>query len=189
MICPGCGSAALRKTGLKSGAQRYNCKACGRYCTDRAPRFSVETKALAVRMYLNSMGIRAIGRVLNASPAAVLTWIRKEHALVQQRMARQPPPVPSDGPDIIEMDEIYTYVQKNDSGPSSGRPTAVGRAGSSPITSATMASTAPSPPIVWPARPLARSGQSSPMPIPATLWPSDAMRSKNPIRKPRRKPT
>lgn len=116
MICPGCGSAELRKTGLKSGAQRYSCKACGRYCTDRAPKFSAETKALAVQMYLNSMGIRAIGRVLKASPAAVLKWIRKEHGLVQQRMAQQLPAVQSSGPDIIEMDEIYTYVQKNVSG-------------------------------------------------------------------------
>jgi hypothetical protein len=70
---------------------------------------------MAIEMYMNSMGIRAIGRVLKASPAAVLTWIRKEHAMVQQRLAEQGP-VPADGPDIIEMDEIYTYVQKNDAG-------------------------------------------------------------------------
>jgi transposase-like protein len=116
VICPDCSSSDLRKAGLKRGAQRYQCRACGRYCTDRAPKFSAETKAMAVQMYLNSMGIRAIGRVLKASPAAVLKWIRKEHGVVQQRMAEQAPPSQSMGPDIIEMDEIYTYVQKNDSG-------------------------------------------------------------------------
>ncbi len=116
MICPDCSNPDLRKAGLKKGAQRYRCGACGRYCTDRAPKFSAETKAMAVQMYLNSMGIRAIGRVLEASPAAVLKWIRKEHGVVQQRMAEQAPPSQPIGPDIIEMDEIYTYVQKNGSG-------------------------------------------------------------------------
>jgi len=116
VICPDCSSSDLRKAGLKKGAQRYQCRACSRYCTGRAPKFSAETKAMAVQMYLNSMGIRAIGRVLKASPAAVLKWIRKEHGVVQQRLAEQAPPRQALGPDIIEMDEIYTYVQKNGSG-------------------------------------------------------------------------
>jgi transposase-like protein len=68
MNCPECASSDLVKTGLKQGAQRYHCKNCGRYCTDKPPKFSANTKALAVQMYLNSMGIRAIGRVLDASP-------------------------------------------------------------------------------------------------------------------------
>jgi transposase-like protein len=103
--------------GLKQGAQRYCCTACGRYCTDKAPKFSAQTKALALQMYLNSMGIRAIGRVLKASPASVLNWIRKEHGAVEQRLAQPTPPIQSELPDIIEMDEIYTDVQKNGSGP------------------------------------------------------------------------
>lgn len=115
VICPDCSSSELRKAGLKKGAQRYQCRACGRYSTDRAPKFSVETKAMAVQMYLNGMGIRAIGRVLKASPAGVLKWIRKEHGVVQQRMAEQATPGQPSAPDIIEMDEIYTYVQKNGS--------------------------------------------------------------------------
>ena len=115
MDCPRCSSCDVIKRGLKAGYQRYFCRGCERYFTDRPPRFSAQTKALAVQMYLNSMGIRAIGRVLRASPASVLKWIRKEHALVQQRMA-QDKPARCDGADIIEMDEIYTYVKKNDSG-------------------------------------------------------------------------
>ena len=46
----------------------------------------------------------------------MLIWIRKEHAAVQQRLAQQAG-VQVEGPDIIEMDEIYTYVQKNAAGP------------------------------------------------------------------------
>ena len=115
MQCPQCDGTDLIKRGSKAGHQRYMCRACGRYSTDSQPKFSAKTRAMAIEMYMNSMGIRAIGRVLKASPATVLTWIRKEHAALQQRLAQQGP-VPADGPDIIEMDEIYTYVQKNGAG-------------------------------------------------------------------------
>ena len=66
---------------------------------------------MAIEMYMNSMGIRAIGRVLGASPAAVLKWIGKEHAALQHKLA-QAAPTNTGIPDVIEMDEIYTYVQK-----------------------------------------------------------------------------
>lgn len=114
MRCPRCEGTDLIKRGRKSGNQRYVCRACGRYCTDSQPRFSAETKVMAIEMYMNSMGIRAIGRVLGASPAAILKWIRKEHAMLQQKLAHAAP-IDTGEADVIEMDEIYTYVQKNGS--------------------------------------------------------------------------
>jgi len=116
MICPGCQSSDVRRSGLKQGAQRYRCKACGRYMTDKPPRFSAEVKAKAVDMYLNNVGIRKIARFVGASPAGVLRWIRKEHAHLQARTAQAEQPHGPAVPDIIEMDEIYTFVQKNSSG-------------------------------------------------------------------------
>ena len=116
MVCPRCGSADLIKRGRKGSYQRFVCRDCGRYSTDRQPKFSAQTKAQAIQMYMNGMGIRAIGRVLGASPAAVLIWIRKEHAALQQRLG-QAEPAQAGAPDIIEMDEIYTYVQKNSIAP------------------------------------------------------------------------
>lgn len=117
MICPRCQGSDLRRTGLKNGAQRYCCRSCGRYCTDRPPRFSVEVKAKALEMYLNNVGIRKIARFVGASPAGVLRWIRKAHAtLAAERSAALPAPMDGE-PDIIEMDEIYTFVQKNSSAP------------------------------------------------------------------------
>lgn len=114
MDCPSCHGHDLLKKGFKSGFQRYRCRTCGRYCTDRAPRFSTQTKAKAIDMYVNNVGIRKIARFVGASPAGVLRWIRKEHATIQARLA-EAKPVLSDEPDIIEMDEIYTFVQKNNS--------------------------------------------------------------------------
>jgi transposase-like protein len=115
MDCPSCGGTNLIKRGSKAGHQRYRCRACGRYSTDSPPKFSAQTKAMAIEMYMNSMGIRAIGRVLRASPATVLNWIRKEHAVLQHKLA-QAEPTDTGIPDVIEMDEIYTYVQKNSGG-------------------------------------------------------------------------
>jgi transposase-like protein len=115
MHCRHCESTDLIKRGSKGGYQRYMCRDCGRYGTDRAPKFSAETKAMAIQMYMNSMGIRAIGRVLKASPATVLNWIRKEHAALQVQQAGKSP-LYTGAPDIIEMDEIYTYIQKNGTG-------------------------------------------------------------------------
>lgn len=115
MECPNCPSSDLIKRGRKAGYQRYCCRACGRYCTDKAPRFSPETKARAVDMYLNNVGIRKIARFVGASPAGVLRWIRKEHEAVQARLKAQEPRSETK-PDVIEMDEVYTFVQKNGSG-------------------------------------------------------------------------
>ncbi len=97
------------------GARRYRCRTCGRHMTDKPPRFSAETKAQAVDMYLNNVGIRKIARFVEASPAGVLRWIRKAHAELQVRKA-QSAADHKQQPDIIEMDEIYTYVQKNSTG-------------------------------------------------------------------------
>ena len=115
MICPRCQSADLRKTGSKDGAQRYSCRQCGRYCTDRPRRFSAELKAQAIDMYLNNVGIRKIARFTGASPAGVLRWIGKAHERIQAYRARATPLTQAPA-DIIEMDEIYTFVQKNSSG-------------------------------------------------------------------------
>ncbi len=115
MDCPWCQSAQVRKAGSKGGFQRYLCRSCGRYCTDKPPKFSLELKARAVDMYLNNVGIRKIARFVGASPAGVLRWIRKAHAQVQAR--REPLlAAPGQALDVIEMDEIYTFVQKNSSG-------------------------------------------------------------------------
>ena len=115
MICPRCQGSNLRRSGPKDGAQRYQCRDCGRYCTDKPPRFSAHTKAKALDMYLNNVGIRKIARFVEASPAGVLRWIRKEHAVLQARLA-QAGSAETAQPDVIEMDEIYTFVQKNSSG-------------------------------------------------------------------------
>ena len=133
MMCVHCGSSATIRNGKSGTVQRFHCRSCQRYFRGNAPKFSCEVKAMAVDMHLNNVGIRKIARFTGAAPATVIGWIRKAH---EAMMANQSAAAHTDtAPDIIEMDEIYTFVQKNSSVPSSGRPTAAGGVASSPIIS------------------------------------------------------
>jgi len=120
MQCHHCGSAEYRKNGSYQGVQRYICKHCGRSFTDRGERFSKAVKAQALDMYLNNVGIRKAARFVGASPASILNWIAAAAEAMAQRLSRAAEQLRDERPDVIEMDEIYTYVQKNSSAPSYG---------------------------------------------------------------------
>ncbi len=106
--CHHCRSQTYIKNGSYKGVQRYRCKSCQRAFTSNGLRIPLETKRQALEMYVNSVGIRKIARFLQVSPASIVNWIKK--ARVSQ--------LPKDAPsfhaqvDSIEMDEIYTFVQK-----------------------------------------------------------------------------
>jgi transposase-like protein len=143
MQCHHCGSGDYRLNGSYQGVQRYICKSCGRSFTDRGERFDKATKAKALDMYLNNVGIRKIARFTGASPAGVLKWIKKAAEAMAARLAKASQTVGQDLPDVIEMDEIYTFVQKNSGEPSYGLLIAGDKVALLRITSATAGSTAP----------------------------------------------
>ncbi len=59
---------------------------------------------MALRMYLEGMGMRAIGRVLDVSHVSVYRWVKAYADTVTL-------PVPEQAPaQVIELDELYTYV-------------------------------------------------------------------------------
>ena len=110
--CVHCGSQSYRKNGSYQGVQRYKCKQCGRYFSEKPRKFTYADKQRAIDMYLNNCGVRKTARFMGCSSSLIVRWIREfaEQARVQQQTA------PSDEPDIIEMDEIYTIVKKTDGG-------------------------------------------------------------------------
>jgi 16S rRNA G966 N2-methylase RsmD len=63
-------------------------------------------------MYLNNVGIRKTALFLGASRTTVLNWIKQKHAILRD-LAENFQPDLSENADIIEMDEIYTFVKKN----------------------------------------------------------------------------
>ena len=77
--CKFCSSYRLVKNGYSRNVQRYLCKF---YCKnkikrDKRVKYSNETQCLTVRMYLNSNGFRAIGRVLDVPFQLVHHWLKK----------------------------------------------------------------------------------------------------------------
>ena len=62
-------------------------------------------------MYLNNAGIRKIALFFGVSAPVVLRWIKNAHKLLQE-LSEDFNPLVSEKADIIELDEIYTYVKK-----------------------------------------------------------------------------
>ena len=105
MDCPRCESIDDCKAGILRGNQRYRCKSCKYHYTvvKRRNEKSEETKKLALPMYLEGLGFRAIGRLLEISYGTVYQWVRKygqEQSLPQSHKPVQ----------VMELDELHTYV-------------------------------------------------------------------------------
>ena len=109
--CPKCGSKKVRKNGKSRGMQRMICCECGKTFPSEPKRISKEIKQKALMMYLNNVGIRKIALIFNVSPTSVLRWIKNAHKLLME-LIKNFNPLSHDKADIIELDEIYTYVKK-----------------------------------------------------------------------------
>ena len=107
MKCVQCGSEDDQvKNGLNpSGTQRYKCKACKRVYTPEAKRqgYEQEKKEQAVKLYVDGLNLRRIGRILGVNHQSVANWVKA--------YSKTLPPAPQpEEVDIIEMDEIFTFV-------------------------------------------------------------------------------
>lgn len=110
--CRFCESNRLVKNGVIRGVQRYKCKECRRnqLPKDGRVKYSNKERYMAVAMYLNNVGFRAIGRVMQIPFQIIHGWIRKAGELVEMEVDKAPKT--SRDISILEMDELYTYIQK-----------------------------------------------------------------------------
>jgi len=115
MECTHCKSDKVRKNGTNRGIQRFVCNDCGRTFSCKPPKFGKDIKRQALLMYLNNVGIRKTALFLGASRTTVLNWIRQGHETLTQ-LLKEFQPDASEVADIIELDEIYTFVKKNSNG-------------------------------------------------------------------------
>jgi transposase len=113
IMCKRCKSDGCVKNGFMQEKQRYRCKACGYNFTqgDGRSDYDAATKQLAVRMYLNNCGFRRIAEIMELPLTTVFTWIQRAGQIVDEMVKTQP----QAGGDIeiLEMDELYTYIKKN----------------------------------------------------------------------------
>ncbi len=109
--CPYCKSNRVRMNGKSRGTQRMQCMDCKKTFAQNPKRVSKQDKYKALLMYLNNVGIRKIALFFGVSAPAVLRWIKNAHKLLQE-LLNDFNPLVSEKADIIELDEIYTYVKK-----------------------------------------------------------------------------
>jgi transposase-like protein len=107
MNCPKCSSNSNCKAGTAKGRQRYKCKECHYHYTveKKSDVKTKETKKLALELYLEGLGFRAIGRVLKVSYATVYSWIKNWGEKVE--LPKREDPIA-----IVELDEIHSYVSQ-----------------------------------------------------------------------------
>ena len=104
MDCPECFSNVYVKSGSAKGKPRYKCKSCNyRYTVEyKSTAKPLETRRLALAMYLEGSGFRQIGRVLRISYVTVYRWVKK--------WGSTPLPRTSTPVKVVELDEMHTYV-------------------------------------------------------------------------------
>jgi len=113
MKCPKCGESKYWKNGSSRGVKIFKCKCCGKFFSD-AEKFTEEEKEFAIKLYLNNCGVRKTALFVHCAPSTVLEWVKKSASKIQD-MSFQ-----IEG-DIIEMDEIFTKIKKNEIQYESGR--------------------------------------------------------------------
>ena len=67
-------------------------------------------------MYLNNVGIRKIAKFINCSASSVVDWIKVLGKQISDQLQNNAHKAASQMPEIIEMDELYTFVKKNSKG-------------------------------------------------------------------------
>jgi hypothetical protein len=118
-ICPQCGSSAnVRKWGRnRAGTQRYRCLTCRRYFTPtpKGQGHGAVIHEQAVRLYLEGMSLRAIGRLLGVVHQSVANWVTAHAATVPTDPTDHPPP-DGEGDGTVEVDELETFIGGKKSG-------------------------------------------------------------------------
>lgn len=100
------------KNGKHKGVQRYKCKDCGAVFRGREPKYSAEFKLEAISMYINAMGIRAIGRVKKVHNSVISVWIKQMGEIIKKAFHEKMNEITDKDISILEVDELFTYVKK-----------------------------------------------------------------------------
>jgi transposase len=107
----------LIKSGHACGRQRWRCKGCGRQFTRADPRGKpVALKREAVSLYCAGLSLNAIGKRLGVSAQSVMRWVR-DHA---RDHCPKPEPTGSRAV-VVEIDEMWHFVEKRPASFGSGR--------------------------------------------------------------------
>jgi transposase-like protein len=124
VACPKCGSGECVKDGIVKERQRFRCKGCHYRHTVRERGAGKAKKKQALQLYLEGLGFRSIGRFLGVSHVAVYRWIRAHGEALDELRSET-------GIEVVEMDEMHSYIGSKKTTVGSGLLLIVMAAGSS----------------------------------------------------------
>ena len=103
--CRHCGSERIVKTGHRDGQQKWRCKDCGKFqgAEDRREKYSEKERKMAISLYLESDMFEK-----HFCYQTVILWIKKEAKKIEAAGIKAKKEI-----QILEMDELYTYIKKN----------------------------------------------------------------------------
>ena len=114
--CPRCAHRHVVKSGKVGGTQRWLCRGCGYQFTRTTPRGRPRwQKSLAVFLYCHGVSMNALGHMFGVRASSVLKWIRRYAAIHYEK------PAPSGKVVVMELDEMWHFLQKNGGSSGSGR--------------------------------------------------------------------
>jgi len=106
MDCPRCKSNNHVRDGIVHGKQRHKCKDClFRYTVERKSDVkTMETRRLALELYLEGFGFRPAGRILKISYGTVYQWIKEWNIPASLPRCRENPV------EITNLGQMLTYI-------------------------------------------------------------------------------
>ena len=112
--CKHCQIKNIVKSGLVSGKQRYLCQNCKRTTRlgDKRVKYAPEKKKRAIALYLEGMGIRAIGRLEEVSTALLVYWFRDLGKKIDKKLNSGEVSDDEKEIEVLEVDELFSHVQK-----------------------------------------------------------------------------
>jgi transposase-like protein len=116
MHCPKCRCVEAVKNGTKNQKQRYKCKNCGcNYTQSSLSRIPPETKANAIKLYLEGVGFRGIERLTGIAHSTVISWVNKLGVEIERLRPELTEQVMT-----VELDELWHFIQKKHKNAGSG---------------------------------------------------------------------
>jgi len=111
MKCNHCDSEETVKDGKNpSGSAKYYCKACQRNFTPNPNLngYSQEKKRETVKTHIDGTNFRRTGRLMKVSHQSVVNWVKQAAQTIKPEDA----PSPTLGEeDVVELDELFTFVK------------------------------------------------------------------------------
>ena len=110
LVCPYCETSShITQAGWnQTGSKRARCEECQRYFTPlkKPMGYSAELREQAIKMRLEGMSFRAVGRALGVNFQSVINWFNAAHEQLPHHVEDQTPT------QTVEIDELFTYVGK-----------------------------------------------------------------------------